>query len=174
MEMELNYSLTFDQAAMAKPEVRRAFIGGKPETKERLLASTKLFKWTQYPLVGPKGITPWWSFVEDRALVNGKKVDGLRQSQIYAQRLGAQDSRYARTRSAVTQQWNQMTKPLVIELMKNVWGFIGKASGQPEDKQMANVYLIGGAYQVWIPNLTIAHIRQVAALPYLMPNHPAR
>lgn len=63
-----------------------------------------------------------------------------------------------------------MTKPLVIELLKTVWGFAGKTSGQLEDEDVGNVYLIGGAYQLWIPNLTISHVKQIAALPYLAPN----
>jgi hypothetical protein len=29
--------------------------------------------------------------------------------------------------------------------------------------------LIGGNYQVWLPNLTIQHIKQISALPYLQP-----
>ena len=172
--MELNYDLTFDQATLGKPDVRRAFIGGKPETTEKLIAGTKLYKWTQYPLAGAQGITPWWSFVEARTLANGRKVEGLQESQIYAERLSTPHGRYARTRSAVTKQWNLMTRPLVVQLLKDVWGFIGKASGQLEDQQVSNVYLIGGAYQVWIPNLTIAYVRQIAALPCLKPKGPPR
>jgi hypothetical protein len=48
--------------------VREAFTGGKPETKEKLLASTNLYNWTQYTLMGPKGITLLWSFLWERTL----------------------------------------------------------------------------------------------------------
>lgn len=161
MGTELNANLTFDLATATQPDLRRAFLGHKAETKERLLPGSKLYKWTQHPLVGPKGITPWWSFLEDRTLANGSRVEGLAKLQEYAQRLSATDSRYHRTRLAVTKQWNQMNRPLVIQLLKPVWGFAGKASGQLEDQTVSNVYLIGGAYQIWIPNLTLAHLQQV-------------
>lgn len=84
MESELNSGLTFDQATVTRPDVRRAFVGGRAETAERLPAGTKLYKWTQYPLVGRKGISPWWRFLEDATLANGRKADGLRQLQTYA------------------------------------------------------------------------------------------
>ncbi len=174
MESELNEALTFEQATATLPEVRKAFLGGKAETKERIAAGTKLYKWTQHQLVGPKGITSWWSFLEDRILANGRKTAGLAKLQERAQHLGASDSRFHRTQFAVTRQWNQMTRPLVAELVKPVWGFAGRTSGQVEDKEVAGVYLIGGGDQVWIPNLTIKYARQVAALPYLAPESGIR
>ena len=59
-----------------------------------------------------------------------------------------------------------MTDLLVVSLVEDVWGFAGQASGQPEFKEeladLRNVLLIGGAWQIWIPNLTPRH---VSALP---------
>ena len=51
--------------------------------------------------------------------------------------------------------------------MKVRRAWIGKASGQLEDQDEPNVFLIGGNYQVWLPNLTMQYVKQVSALPYL-------
>ena len=56
----------------------------------------------------------------------------------------------------------------------HAWGFIGRTSGKLEDEKTDNVYLISRAYQVYIPNLTVAYVRQITALPYFTPNHPVR
>jgi hypothetical protein len=163
----LNETSSFD--SIATPTARRAFTGGSPESKELLPAGTKLYKWTQHALAGPRGITPWWSLVNSLQLQTGTVAPALRDTQTWAERIGKNDRDYARVRSAVTQQWNRMDKPLFAELVQPVWAWVGKASGQLEDENEPKVYLIGGNYQVWAPNLTIQHIKQIAALPYLRP-----
>ena len=62
-----------------------------------------------------------------------------------------------------------MNKPLFAELTQPAWGWIGKASGQLLDATDPQVFLIGGNYQLWLPNLTVQYIKQIAALPYLRP-----
>jgi hypothetical protein len=163
----LNESLSF--SSIASPEVRHAFFGRVPEAKELLLNHSKLYKWTQYPLVGPKGITAWWSLVDSITLNTGTVVPGLRKVQEWAANLGIHEREYARVRSAVTKQWNTLRKPLFIELIEPVWGWIGKTRGQLEDKDEPKVFLIGGNYQVWLPGLTVNHVKQISALPYLQP-----
>ena len=56
-----------------------------------------------------------------------------------------------------------MNKPLKIGLNASLFGFVGKAAGQPafEDPELDNVYLIGGSYQLWIPNLEPRHVREL-------------
>ncbi|MGB6946545.1 MAG: hypothetical protein WBE37_29380 [Bryobacteraceae bacterium] len=82
------------------------------------------------------------------------------------------DRDYARVRAAVTEQWNKMTNAVAIELTTGAWGYIGKASGQRKDKNVSNVFWIGGEYQVRVPGLVANDIRRVSILPYLKPNAP--
>ena len=155
----LNENLEF---ATAPQDVKDAFIG--KVDKLPMNAGTKFFKRTGFPLVGPKGITAWWSFVETTKLPSGIVADGLRQSEELAHRVGASHRDYQRVRAAVSERFgNSMRHLLIAELSVGVWGFAGKASGQKEfnDPELRNVYLIGGAVQVWIPNLTISHIHEI-------------
>jgi hypothetical protein len=58
-----------------------------------------------------------------------------------------------------------MTDLLMIQLNEPVWGFAGQASGQrefaDEQRELQNVLLIGGAFQVWVPNLEPRHVTAV-------------
>ncbi|HEY6337179.1 MAG TPA: hypothetical protein VIW68_01675 [Candidatus Sulfotelmatobacter sp.] len=157
-----------DFTTIATVEVRRAFLSA-PESKELLKAHTRLYKWTQHPLVGEYGITPWWSVVDALKLKTGTTVPSLQTLHEWCSRLGVDEREYARVRSAVTEQWNTMSKPLFIELTQPVWAWIGKVSGQKKNTADPQVFLIGGNYQLWLPNLTIQHVKQIAALPYLQP-----
>lgn len=79
----LNENLQFSSVRL---EDRRAFL----RVPERMLfaAGTKFYKWTSFPLVGPRGITPWWSFVNRTVLSDGFVAEGFRDSEVYASRLG--------------------------------------------------------------------------------------
>jgi len=160
-----------DFAAIANSETQSAFVGGHPETVEWLDPGTKLFKWTQ-SIATPRGISPWWQFLESRRLSHSAICPGVRELQEYAARLGVHDRDYARTRAAVTEQWNRMTNAVAVELITGAWGYIGKAAGQLKNNTIGNVFLIGGEYQVWVPNLTANDIRRISLLPYLKPNAP--
>lgn len=160
----LNDSIEFSIVAQ---KVRDAFVG--KVDKVSLLAGTQLFKLTDFALIGGDGITPWWCFVRARRLPSGHIVDGFRMTEELSRRLGVPLGRYMKTMFAVGENLgrvpNQMRGILLTELTADVWGFAGKASGQREfsDPKRNNVYLIGGGVQVWIPNLTKSHIRQIHA-----------
>jgi hypothetical protein len=64
-----------------------------------------------------------------------------------------------------------MTTAVAIELVGGAWGYIGKASGQPQDHNVSGVFLIGGEYQVWVPGLAESGIRRIS-LPNLKANAP--
>jgi hypothetical protein len=155
-----------DFATIADTAARFAFLRGYPETVEWLGPGTKLFKWSQ-SLTTSRGISPWWQFVLPRRLATGSHCPGIRDLQTYARRLGIHDRDYARTRVAVTRQWNNMKNLIAIELLAGAWGFIGKASGQLLDEKVEGIYLIGGEFQVWVPGLIRSSIRRIWILPYL-------
>jgi hypothetical protein len=60
-----------------------------------------------------------------------------------------------------------MTHLLVVQLTTEAWAFAGHVSGQPEFAKeradLQNVFLIGGAAQVWIPNLTARDVQELPA-----------
>jgi hypothetical protein len=76
--------------------------------------------------------------------------------------LGVSAKQFSRARNAVTLEWNSMENLLIVSLTVAAFGFFGMASHQrmEQDPSMSNVVWIGGATQLWIPNLSVAHLRQ--------------
>lgn len=158
----LNADLSFEDA---QNHVKRAFL--RTAEKVRIPPRKQLYKWTNRPLLGTHGISPWWSFVESTRLPSGAMAEGFRVAEERAARLGKTHREYARVRAAISDQFeNSMSDLLVVTLNEEVWAFAGQASGQREFKDeledLRNVILIGGAWQVWVPGLTLRH---VTALP---------
>jgi hypothetical protein len=151
--------------------VRRAFLR-RPE-KVLLKSSRRLYRWSNRPLLGANGIAPWWSFVDSMRLPSGMVVDGFRVSEERAQRIGRTHREFARARVAISGEFrNTMTNLIVVQLTKDVWALAGQASGQPEFAKervdLQHVFLIGGAHQVWVPNLTRAEVHALPVLPEQM------
>lgn len=169
--MALNEQLEFSAVDQRD---RDAFIG--PVEKIWLEQETKLYKFTQYPLVSDKGyITPWWSPVVARTLPSGRKMEGFRQSETRANRLRVSHRDYQKYRAAVSEAFrNDMSNLLLTFLTEGVWAFAGTTSGQREfdmskeerkkDPSLAKVYLIGGKGQLYIPNLKPGHLQEVPAI----------
>jgi hypothetical protein len=162
--MALNDTLDLDRLDAT---VRRAFLG-RPE-KILLKRAVRLYKWTNRSLAGQHGISPWWSFVDSTRLPSGTLAEGFRVAEERAQRLGRSHREFARTRAAISEQFdNAMTNLLMVRLNTDAWGLAGQASGQPEFAQkradLQHVFLIGGAYQVWIPNLSARDVQEIPAL----------
>jgi hypothetical protein len=160
--MPLNENLTF---STAPAEVKASFLG-VPD-KVWLAPGRKLFKWTDYPLVNNGRITPWWCFVERTGLPSGSVAEGFRDSEMRAHRLGVSHRKYQGVRAAISEKFNNKLENLLLaEITTGVWGFAGVTRGQAEfkDPKLANVYLIGGRGQLWIPNLTDADIREIPSL----------
>jgi hypothetical protein len=154
---------------IADADARGAFINGYPEVVRWLPPGMKLFKWTK-SIGTSRGISPWWQFIEPLRLATGATVPGIQELQTRAARLAVPDRDFARTRVAVTEEWNRMTNAVGISLLQGAWGYIGKASGQRKNQDNPDVYFIGGEYQVWIPGLTAQHIARLSLSPYLKPN----
>ncbi len=159
--MILNENLRFENVDHI---VKRAFL----RVPERVLiaARTRLYKWTNRPLSDGSRVTPWWSFVESIRLPSGMLAEGFRVSEERAARHWEITSRLARARAAISDQFgNTMANLLLVELKVPVWGFAGKASGQPEfadDRpEFRHVFLIGGTHQVWVPELKPQHVTAI-------------
>src|SRR5215813_3836308 len=149
--MILNEGLRFETVDAT---VKRAFL--RPPERLLLAARSHLYKWTDNPLIQGGRISPWWSFVETTQLPSGVMADGFRVSEERAKRIGRTHREFARSRAAISGEFNnRLSNLLVIELSVPVWAFAGQASGQPEfarnQPELGNVFLIGGAHQVWVP-----------------------
>ena len=161
--MTLNEELTVEGL---DPIVKRAFLG-VPE-KILLPAATQLYKWTSRPLFDEDGrITPWWFFVHTTRFPSGRMADGFRVAEERAARVGKSHREFARARAAISGQFgNSMTNLLIVRLNVAAWAFAGVASGQREfpdaETDVQHVYFIGGAYQVWVPNLTRRHLTTIS------------
>ena len=163
--MNLNDSLDVDRIDAT---VRRAFLR-RPQ-KLLLQPGVRLYRWTNEPVLGTSRISPWWSFVDATRLPNGELAEGLRVAEERARRIDRTHREFDRSRAAISDEFrNTMSHLIVGRLTTAAWGLAGQASGQPEfakaRQDMQNVVLIGGAHQIWIPNLTAAHLQQVHTPP---------
>lgn len=161
--MILNESMRFEDA---EASVRKAFL--RVPDKMLLAQGVQLYKWTNRPL-GGKPITAWWSFVETTRLPSGTVADGFRTSEERARRIGRTHREFARARAAISGQYtNTMDNLVLVQLKVPAWGFAGYCNGQPEfaedQPDLKHVVLIGGAAQVWIPNLTLDDVTQIAVV----------
>lgn len=151
----LNANVEFSSAS---EQDQKAFI--ERFTVKRLFpAGYELYKFTQYPLANSDGaVTRWWSSVAPL----DDDDPGFHTSSQRASGLGVSGQQFARARSAVTAQWNAMDGLLRARLLLPVYGFVGRCSHQKFDErpEYANVVYIGGAWQLWIPNLTVKEIAE--------------
>lgn len=179
MSTELNQNLTF---ASLGEDVQKAFKD-RQATHLRLPSGIDLYKFTGYrvycnPLDGR--FSPWWAPLYP---ISGTTDLGLDGHIAEAKRLNMPMLLYARKAFAVMFQWNTlgdlqlgMAKCVRIRLKQPVWAFGGLCAEMTEDidNMVKNRTVIGqlsekdsampipvwhgGAYQLYIPNLTSAHV----------------
>jgi hypothetical protein len=138
----------FDFARNAADDDKRAFRGMPRRTL--LPASTRLYRFLSLP--DPRGSgfrgnglfeRPWW--------VPAETYRSITQ---LAHRTGSNVVDAARSRLAVTQEWNPaMEKLAVIELQQPVFGWVGRTAHQPAREGDRSVLLLGDFEQVYVPNL---------------------
>jgi hypothetical protein len=92
-------------ARVATPQRRARAAGQLEEQNHAPFTAARLREHRRRQ--SPKGVSPWWQFLESRRLANGATAPGVRELQEYAARLGVHDRDYARVRAAVTEQWNK-------------------------------------------------------------------
>ena len=153
--MILNEDLRFGDVDDA--DVRRAFVGGDA-VHTKLAIGHQLYKFTEHSLVYRGKVTPWWSSV----LPINSSDTGLAVLLERAKRLGVNPNYFSRVRNAVTEEWNSMDRLLRVTLRVPVYGFVGPTADQKVNKKKTsrNVVWIGGATQLWIPNLTLQHVKE--------------
>jgi hypothetical protein len=180
----LNEAIAFSKDA---PEYVRAAFVRQSARRLPLPDGTELYKFTAFDFypVGRDGkgqagaaVSPWWCLVDPLPGTDDKGLDGLVAA---AKAAGVPTVEYAREVLAVMFGWNAlassqlgMAKVLMIRLTKPVYGFYGQCQRMPNDQAplhkapaKARPSLTGGAYQLWIPNLTAEHF--VATGTHLIP-----
>lgn len=145
-------------------DVRSKFVGGQATRRLFRAWSDEFYKLSSWSLFKPDGtVTPWWSSVQP---IDGGDP-GLQGTLERAERMGVSAAPFVRARAAVTSQasgGNDLTGVLRMKLRVSAYGFFGRCSGQPysDEPGYSNVLWIGGAYQIWIPNLTSREAAQVS------------
>jgi hypothetical protein len=148
----LNAKLEF---STLPPQTQNAFLG-RSASKICFLPGVEFYKFTQFGPFGPNGhASPWWFGVKPL----GPGDPGLEGILRCAEELRVNPQDFARARAAVTKEWNSMSGLLVIRLLRSAWGLVGRCSSQPMHlthgrPELRNVAWIGGAWQVYVPNLS--------------------
>jgi hypothetical protein len=168
MDGELNRGLSF--LGLTKDQ-QDSFSPSSVPVLVRFETGECVYKWTSYSLVNPNNnkITEYWCPWKSLK-IGPTEIPGFKELRMRYRNVGGSVGRpqeFARARNAVTEQWNGMDSLMKAEFKKPVWGFAGKISGQrkfrdPEHPaEQCNVFFIGGDFQLCIPNLTVAWIRQL-------------
>ena len=176
----LNETLAF---TAVPANAKAAFVGGAAH-RTLLPAGTDLYKFTGFgavPEVGGHSYSPWWAAVLP---LPGTSDPGLDGHLAAAKAAGIPILTYARDKFAVMLGWNSlgnpqsgMAKVVRIRLLQAVYGFGGLTQRQRETVDpkrvvgTVNVHksplnppiFMGGAYQLYIPNLTGSTVQAVGS-----------
>jgi hypothetical protein len=162
----LNESLTFADATRTYNGLADTFVNGTA-SRTLLPAGFGLFKFSGYGVIGTRagaGFSPWWTGVET---IPGTDHPGLDGVLAQARQSGMPTVEFARKYYAVKSEWNAlgigqlgMAKILRGHLTQPVYGFVGRCQRMNDEKgpviqdQHKMHVLAGGAWQIYIPNLT--------------------
>lgn len=86
---------------------------GHTAVRQRLPKGTRLYKFTEHGVFGPRGISPWWAFVEPFNLDGIHRDPGLDGHIRAAHAAGIPVLAYARRVFAVMFEWNRLSAPAV-------------------------------------------------------------
>lgn len=174
----LNETLVFAH----EPAGVQAAVVGKSARRTLLMSGMELYKFTGYDVVPNRAgsnYSPWWAAIVP---LPGTPDPGLDGHVAAAQAAGLSMLEYARETFAVMLGWNSLgipqsglAKVVRIRLTQPVYGFgglcqrmretinpkrvIGKVN--PRQSPMNPPTFMGGAYQLYIPNLTAAHVHGI-------------
>lgn len=127
-----------------------------------LSSNTTLYKYSgDYPFRQDLNRwSPWWNARSGarHVLPDGKEVSwtGLAPRLTAAMKGNFSDVKAARVRSAVKHEWNSMRNLFIVRLNVQAWAWFGQCKGQrasDTDPNYANLHLMGGDFQYYIPEL---------------------
>jgi hypothetical protein len=137
-----------------------------------LRAGTELYKYSKnFPYTEDRGRwSPWWHFRKaQRVLLNNgttQTVPGFGDQLQRAENLAVSDVRFARVRSSVKNEWNDLQTIFIAYLTVSAWAIFGQNSGlgmSESDQSTSNVFYIGGNFQVYIPKLVRDDLHSLGA-----------
>jgi hypothetical protein len=162
----LNENLKFSDAARAYNGLADTFVNGIA-SRTLLPAGFGLFKFSGYgvmPTRSGAGFSPWWTGIDAIPGTDHPGLDGVLD---LAKKSGLPTVEFARKYYAVKSEWNAlgigqlgMAKVLRGQLTQPVVGFVGRCQrmnderGKVTEDQHKMHVLAGGAWQIFIPNLT--------------------
>lgn len=144
------------------PSEKTGFLASFGIHAVQLQQGTELYKYSQHdPYNATRGVwSPWWHFRRATvlSLTGGRSftTPSLAGHLSTAESMNVSDTRLARVRSSVKDEWNDLTGLWIIRLTTAAWGLFGRNSGlgkSDTDLAAAKVSYIGGAYQIYIPKL---------------------
>lgn len=138
----LNADFDFSQA-----DPRHLFAFSRPPRREPFRAGDRLYRFTSLPSATFEGSelfrSPWW--YAQRTFNSVVRT---------ANRTGASVVDTARSRLAVSKEWNPTMEWLaIIELTKPAYGWVGPTRAQPLKHGDPSVILVGNYEQVYMPRL---------------------
>jgi len=169
MSDELNLGLGF--SALTKTQ-QGSFYPSPVPVLVKFQGWDCVYKWSDYgTLVNPNTgrISEYW-FPWKSFKVGDQVIDGFKEFRMrHCNRNGSvgRPQQAARSLGAVTEQWSDMSSILKARFLSPVWGFVGKISGQRKFQdpkhptEQDNIFFIGGAYQIVIPNLSSKYIEKL-------------
>jgi hypothetical protein len=166
---ELNAGLSFSALTNTQQE---SFYSSPVPVLVKFEAGDCVYKWSDSgTLMTPDTgrISEYW-FPWDSGKIGPYEVEGFKEFRMRHRNRGGSVGRpqqAARSLGAVTEQWSGMSSILKAQFLKPVWGFVGKTAGQRKfndpnhPAEQDNIYFIGGAYQIVIPNLSANYIKKM-------------
>jgi hypothetical protein len=159
-----------DNGGQTRVEIHTAFSGGAA-TKTRLNPGFEICKLNNYMTLTPNPapttvVSAWWTNLD-----RWGNVVGLEDRVKMAKFFKVSVRELCRVFLAVRENWNSFEYLAVAALAKPVWAFVGGVSKQvrkqgeskraPGEKSAMRQSLPGQATQIYIPFLTMAHLRCV-------------
>jgi hypothetical protein len=173
---ELNHTLEWrmmpDNGGQTRAQIHGAFIDGAAK-KVQFSPGFEICKMHRFSTLAPGNdpttiVSAWWTNLE-----RWKDLVGFEDRVKMAKVFGVTVREICRVFLAVRENWNSFEYLAVAALAKPVWGFVGGVSQQvridpgsssqlgPGEKRGKTANLPGRAVQIYIPFLTMAHLRNV-------------
>lgn len=146
----------FDFRTDASRQERDAFVDGQAG-RIHLKNETLLWKWTDYPPDRAPRWSPWWLPLQANVPPFEQAFWPLQEIERQAKQRGGGPRFVFRGGVAVLPEWNDMLRFAVIRLRADAYAFAGPAASQQmtdDGNQPTQIYLAGGLWQLFVPNLS--------------------
>jgi hypothetical protein len=174
---DIEWATLPDNGGQTRAQVHAAFIGGAA-TKTQLKPGFELCKMNGYATLAQNSekttvVSAWWTNLDRWQDVVGFE-DRVKMAKVFKVTV----RELCRAFLAVRENWNGFEYLACVALAKPVWAFVGGVSQQirieskpdgtklpsqlrPGERRSGSVHLPGRAIQIYIPFLTLGHLRMI-------------